>query len=195
MKVLGIGGSHRAGNTEALLARSLEGAASQGAETEMVLLRQLHMSWCGLCDDHCNRTGRCPLPDDMQRLYIKLRQAQGIVLASPIYFRSISGITKIMVDRCQALWVTKYRLHRPVADVPTPRPGIFIAVSNQEKTQEFPGAVTVARSFFSTLDVEYDGELLVGGLDRAEDVYQHPEYLERAFELGGRLVVRAASGF
>jgi len=187
VRVLGLGGSHRAGNTDALLERALAGAASQGAETELVLLRNLKLNICGLCDEHCNLTGQCPIQDDMQGLYLKLRQAHGLILASPVYFRSVSAQTKLMVDRCQALWATKYRLRRPVADVPTPRPGVFIAVSNQQKPQEYPAAITVVRSLFATLDIRYAGELLVGGLDRGDEVQQHPEYLERAFALGAEL--------
>lgn len=192
VKVLGIGGSHRVGNTDAMLSRAMEGAASGGVETELVLLRHLRIEVCGMCDDHCNRTGACPLNDGMQGLYAKLRQANGLILASPIYFRSISAQTKLMVDRCQTLWATKYLLHRSVSDAPTPRPGAFIAVSNQGKPQEYPGALTVVKSFFATLDFQYAGELLVGGMDWAGEVRQHPDHLEQAYKLGAELASRAA---
>ncbi|MBI2918209.1 MAG: flavodoxin family protein [Chloroflexi bacterium] len=187
VRVLGIGGSHRVGNADALLSRAMEGVACRGVEVELVLLRHLRIEVCGMCDEHCNRTGTCPLNDGMQGLYGKLRQANGLILASPIYFRSVSAQTKLMVDRCQTLWATKHLLHRPVSDAPTPRPGVFIAVSNQEKPQEYPGALTVVKSFFATLDFDYAGELLVGGMDWAGEVQGHPDQLERAFKLGVEL--------
>ncbi len=194
-KVLGIGGSHRVGNTDAMLVSAMEGAASQGVDTETVLLRHLRIGVCGLCDDHCNHTGVCPLDDGMQALHGKLRQAHGLILASPIYFRSVSAQTKLMIDRCQTLWATKYLLHRAVADVPVPRPGAFIAVSNQGKPQEYPGALTTVKSLFATLDITYAGELLIGGLDWAGQVKRHPEYLQQAYDLGARLASLAmASG-
>lgn len=185
IKVLGIAGSpRRGGNTEILLDRALGGATSQGAESEKLVLSELEIAPCLNCDD-CLTAGECSIPDHMDMVYPKLRQADCLILASPIFFRSVSAQTKAMIDRCQALWVTKYMLHRQVSD--RKRQGLFISVGHWKGEGNFRGAITVVRAFFATLDVKYEGELLFGGVEKKGEILQHPTACWEAFDAGARL--------
>ena len=115
MKVLGIAGSpRRGGNTDLLLEQAMVGAKSVGAETETIVLSKLSIEPCRHCDG-CLAEGQCVIDDDMQSIYPKLRQADRIILASPMFFMGITAQAKAMIDRCQALWAIKYVLHQPVA--------------------------------------------------------------------------------
>ena len=112
MKVLGINGSPRiGGNTDILLDKVLEGAESRGAQTEKVILNRLKFSPCQECEN-MRDDGTCLVEDDMQPLYKKIGEADAIVLASPIFFGSLSAQTKMMVDRFQCLWRAKYILKK-----------------------------------------------------------------------------------
>jgi multimeric flavodoxin WrbA len=129
LKVLGIAGSpRREGNTDQLLAQVMAGARGSGAETKTLKLCDLDIHPCRHCDG-CLETGKCVIKDDMQEVYGDLQSADRIAIASPMFFMSLSAQSKAMIDRCQSLWVTKYRLNLPVAtNSGGERRGVFIAV-------------------------------------------------------------------
>ncbi len=94
MKILGVSFSLRkGGNSETLLAEALKGAAQCGAETELYSLRNKDIGPCRGCMS-CKEAGVCALKDDMQEIYPRLEEAQGIILASPVYYYSISGLAR-----------------------------------------------------------------------------------------------------
>lgn len=102
MKVLGICGSPRLhGNTEVLLSRALAKAQEGGAEIELVTVSGKTISPCDACNA-CAKTGKCHINDDMQDIYPKLLEADGIIFSSPVYFWSISSQAKALIDRCYA---------------------------------------------------------------------------------------------
>jgi len=112
LKVLGIIGSARqGGNTELLLENTVDGAKAAGAEVEIIRLSDLKIEPCTNCGG-CDENGECIQQDDMQGLFEKLLTNDIILLASPIYFMGLSAWTKAFIDRCQSLWVRKYRLER-----------------------------------------------------------------------------------
>ena len=125
--VLAIYGSpRRKGNTALLLKRAVEGAREAGADVEEIVLRDLKMSPC-LEIYGCKETGRCAIKDDFQGVYDKLLACQGLMLASPIFFYTVSAHTKILMDRCQSLWVKRYWLEKtPFGKKEFKRKGLFI---------------------------------------------------------------------
>ncbi len=108
MKLLGICGSPRTGNTEWMMQRIMEDAAGLGVEVDIVLLRKLRIrqcDGCGTCQaDGMERQGLCRIRDDMQLIYPKLIQADALVLGTPVYFDMLSGQLKTFMDRTCALW-------------------------------------------------------------------------------------------
>jgi NAD(P)H-dependent FMN reductase len=188
LKVLGIAGSpRRDGNTDHLLRQVMAGASSQGAETKTVVLSELNISPCRHCDG-CIKTGKCVVEDDMQWLHTDLREADRIVLASPIFFMGVTAQTKAMIDRCQALWVIKYVLKLPVAINPAKeRMGIFISVGGTKLRNLFEPAKATVKSWFTTLDIEYTGELVFSGIDEIGSVHMHTTALKDAFSIGQKL--------
>ena len=97
MKVLGISGSpRRGGNTDILLDRILEGTESKGAEVEKIILNKLKFVPCQECEN-IKDDGTCIIEDDMQLVYEKIKQSDALILASPIFFGSLSAQTKMMI--------------------------------------------------------------------------------------------------
>jgi len=188
LKVLGIAGSpRRGGNSEILLDRALVGARDAGGDTEKLVLNRLKLRACQHCGG-CTSTGVCVVQDDMQDVLVRLREADVIILASPIYFMSISAQTKIMIDRCQALWVEKYVLKKPRPKRRGQRRGLFISVAGLEREDVFAGAIPVVKAFFATVDVTYTGNLLYRGIDKKGEIRQRSDALQEAYEAGQRLV-------
>jgi multimeric flavodoxin WrbA len=103
MKTLGILGSARkGGNTEILLDAALDESQQLGGATSRIILRDKVIAPCNGCMG-CARTGDCIVQDDMQEVYKEIREADGIIWASPVYFWSMSGLTKNALDRTYAL--------------------------------------------------------------------------------------------
>jgi multimeric flavodoxin WrbA len=191
MKILSISGSpRRMGNTDTLLEQAIAGAKSVGAEVEHIILRRLSIAPCIACN-RCFETGRCAVQDDFQPLYDKTLQADGIMLASPIFFMSVTGFTKAFIDRFQCLWALRYVLQLPIP--PPPREGrrraIFLSTAGGPKTR-FDCAKSVVRAFLDTVDGELVGTLCINAVDDKGDIEKHPQMLEQAFTLG----VQLASG-
>lgn len=189
MKILAIYGSpRRKGNTALLLKSAVSGAQNAGAQVEEIVLRDQKMSPC-LEIYGCKKTGRCVIKDDFQRVYDQLLACQGLMLASPIFFYTVSAHTKILMDRCQSLWVKKYWLEKqPFGQRDFKRKGLFISVGATMGKRLFDGTMLTVRYFFDPLDMELWRSLLYRGLDFEGDVSKHPEYLAEAYHAGKELV-------
>ena len=101
MKIVSIIGSPRGmrGNTGALLKIVLQGAESQGAETETIVIKGGEVKPCRGCDT-CHKKGVCPQKDAFAAIRQKAMEADGLVLASPNYIFHVSAQLKAFVDRC-----------------------------------------------------------------------------------------------
>ncbi len=184
MKVLGILGSPRKdGNSEILLDAALQGAEEAGAEIEKIRLTDMNYEACRECHG-CDDTGDCIVEDDMQKLYTKMIECDRIILASPVFFMGISAQAKAMIDRCQCLWVRKYRMKRIIGKGRDHRKGFLIAVGGSPNPEKFIAPVKVSRAFFATLDVDYGNEVLIAGVDTKGDINKHPSKIEETRQRG-----------
>jgi len=100
MKILGIIASPRSSNSQTvkLVKAVLSGARSKGASTELMDICKLNIEFCNACGI-CHKKGKCLKKDDFQALYKKMLDADGLVMGSPNYFRSITAQMKTMIDR------------------------------------------------------------------------------------------------
>ena len=185
IKIVAVYGSpRRKGNTSLLLKKAVQGATEAGAEVEEVVLRDLKFSPC-LEIYGCKETGRCVIQDDFQPVLDKLQASKGIMVASPIFFYAVSAHTKMLIERCQSLWVKKYWIDKiPYGRREPKRKGLFISVGATKGKRLFDGALLTIKYFFDVLDTELWKSLLYRGLDFEGDVLKHPEFLEEAYGAG-----------
>lgn len=110
MKIIGFSGSPRDnGNTEALVAEILKGAADAGAETEIFNLGQMNITPCKACQ-HCKENeGECATQDDMQIAYAKIRECDAFILGSPVYMWQMTAQAKIFTDRLYSTFMTGFQ--------------------------------------------------------------------------------------
>ena len=192
MYILGINGSpRRGGNTDILLDKVLEGAKAKGVKTEKVVLNALKFSPCQECDKLSN-DGSCIIEDDMQPLYKKIKEADAIILTSPIFFGSLSAQTKMMIDRFQCLWRAKYIFKKDIFK--RKKKGYFISVEASTRKDFFDGAKSIVKNFFVTIGTDYEEELFCSGVEEKGSILKYPCVLKKAFELGERIASGAGSG-
>jgi multimeric flavodoxin WrbA len=184
-RIIGISGSpRRGGNTELLLDKALEGAQGKGAEARKIILNELNFSPCQECEN-IKKDGTCIVEDDMQNIYPKIREADGIIIASPIFFGSVSAQTKMFIDRFQCLWVAKNIFKTYKFD--KKKIGAFICVEASQREDFFKNAKSIIKNFFATIDTVYKEELLCSGIDKRGAVLGKSKCLEAALNLGGKI--------
>jgi multimeric flavodoxin WrbA len=99
MKALGIVGSPReGGNCEFVTRHTLRAIAEEGIETELITLSGLNIGHCTGCYA-CQKEPRCIIEDDLEPIYEKMKRADGIILATPVYFSAASSLMKAFMDR------------------------------------------------------------------------------------------------
>jgi multimeric flavodoxin WrbA len=184
-KIVAVYGSpRRQGNTATLLKKAVEGANDAGARVEEIVLRDLKMSPC-LEIYGCNKAGECRLKDDFQKARDQILDCRGLMLASPVFFYTVSAHTKILMDRFQSLWVKKYRVEKTGQNQQKIlRKGLFIAAGATRGKKLFDGMLLSLRYFFDVIDMELWKALLYRGLDFEGDVLKFPEYLDEAYQAG-----------
>jgi len=107
MIILGIVASPRKnGNTEILVNEALEEAANLGAKTELWTIVNRKIEGCNACFG-CVPSGKCVIDDDMSELYRLLKQADGVIFGSPVYFWSVTSQAKTIIDRTSCFWADR----------------------------------------------------------------------------------------
>lgn len=181
-KVLGIVGSPRKnGNTHALVSRMLEGAAAEGAQTELLFLNELTINECDGC--HVCWMGKpCSKRDDMNALYERINKADALVLGTPVYWYAPTALMKGFMDRfvyynCEHN--RQYVQNKPV-----------LLTVPYEETDEATVAPVV--QFFekslSYLGMSLKDRLTVGGLEKKGAVTACADVMEQAYLQGKQLV-------
>jgi len=186
--ILAVYGSpRRHGNTATLLDAAVEGARDAGARVEKIVLRDLKISPC-LEIYGCKKTGECAIRDDFQSLRDKLLSAQGVMLASPIFFYAVSTHTKALMERFQSLWVKKHWIDNvPLGKPAYTRKGLFITVGATQGKKLFDGAILSVKYFFDVLDISLFKTLCYRGIDFEGDIEDHPEHIREAYDTGKAL--------
>lgn len=178
------GSPRRGGNTAVLLKRAVAGARDAGADVDEVVLRDCKMSPC-LEIYGCKKNGECAIKDDFQQVRDRILAGKGLMLATPIFFYTVSAHVKILMDRCQSLWVKKYWIDEVAFNDWEPvRKGLVISVGATKGKKLFDGMLLSMKYFFDVLDMELWDALLYRQLDFMGDVEKFPEYLDQAYQRG-----------
>lgn len=164
-KVLAIMGSPRKNkNTNDLLDALLENLSNEKFAINKIYLNDLDVKDCTGCE-YCNKTGNCAKKDDMGDLYDTIDSSQIIIVAAPVYFNSVNGMTKSMIDRCQRYWSLKYALGQEYKRNED-RIGIFLSVGGAPFTyDQFDGSIAVMDFFFRAVNAKYKGNFFVSNTD------------------------------
>ncbi|MGD8882847.1 MAG: NAD(P)H-dependent oxidoreductase [Desulfobacterales bacterium] len=174
MLVLGFQGSPRKkGNTSFLLSTFMQAAESLGAQTRMIEVTQKNII---PCKEYvvCEKKGFCPIDDDIKtEIYPLIRQAEVVVLATPIFFFNMTAQLKAVVDRCQLFWARKYKFK--LADpAKKAKRGFLLSVGASKGKSLFEGLQLTAKYFFDAIDARFDGSLTYRDIEGSKDMARHP---------------------
>jgi multimeric flavodoxin WrbA len=184
-----LGSPREKGNSTVLAKQIIRGVETVGAEAETVYLNGLNIKPCQGCYacKKKNSTG-CAVDDDMQSLYPKLVESDAWIIASPVYWFSMSAQTKIFMDRCFALW----NEDPPRNQISQKR--IAIAMSYGDSDPFNSGCVNALRSFQDTY--RYAGATIVGmvygSAEVSGEIASNAELMTQAEELGKKLVTHSS---
>ena len=182
--VIGIAGSPRKeGNSATLMRAALEGAVQAGAETKEVYLNGLTFKGCQGCDK-CSIGGKCILDDDLTPVLEELRQAEGWVLASPIYFDGVSGQLKTFFDRCHTFAIDPETQDAKRQLEGKRKAAVLVTYEDKPRDDYYQQAKILANYLgwmgdFGQVEIISEGTL--GPRDAAMN---RPELLDRAEKLG-----------
>jgi len=177
-----VGSPRKKGNSATLAKEVAAGAEEKGAELEFCYLHDMKIQPCSACDGCQDEAGKeCVIEDDMQALYPKLIQADVLVIASPIYWFTVSSQTKLFMDRWYALRAQEY------AAFARKRIGIVLTYADMDPFSS--GAVNALRTFqdaFHFLGSKIVG-MVYGSASAPGEVRNNPDLMKRARELGKEL--------
>jgi multimeric flavodoxin WrbA len=183
MRILILKGSPREhGNSSILADQTALGARESGAVVECVDLFKMNIKPCDACD-FCQKTGEgeCSLDDDMQLLYPKLRETDAIVLASPIYWFTMSAQLKLCMDRWYAL------VNSDGCELKGKRFGVLLTYGDTDPYAS--GAINAIRTIQDAcryIKAEIAG-IVYGSATDAGDIQEQPEIMKQAYQLGQKL--------
>jgi putative NADPH-quinone reductase len=187
--VIGILGSPLSeGNTAKLLEQALKGAAVAGCSTETIVVNNLDYQPC-MEMMFCREHDTCIMDDDMQQVYGKIRDADSIVIATPVMTMGIPGKLKSFMDRCQIFFMAKYVRNQSLvtAEKKKVRRGLFICISGMKIPEVFIGAKLTAKAYFDIIDCPYADELLISDMDTIRDIRTRQDLLDAAYAKGRAL--------
>lgn len=194
MLVLGFQGSpRRKGNTSYLLATFMQAAEKLGAQTEIIEVTRKEIIPCKELVV-CEKKGYCPIDDDVKTdIYPLIRQAEVVVLATPIFFFNMTAQLKAVVDRCQLFWARKYRFNLTDPAKKTKR-GFLLSVGASKGKSLFEGLQLTAKYFFDAIDARFAGSLTYREIESPKDMARHPTVIadveKAAADLIGPLIGR-----
>lgn len=175
-KILVLLGSPRKNENTELLANSfVAGALEAGHEVEIIRLQNQNISACLGCNYCMKNQGKCVQKDDMQTIYEKFKNADVIVLATPLYFFNFSTQMKAVIDRFYAV-LNGNRPHKQSV--------LLIAYGSQD-SHEIDTLVAQYRMTASALNWENLGEIAAKGVLEKGEITNH-HALAEAKALGKR---------
>jgi multimeric flavodoxin WrbA len=190
-RIIGLLGSPLpGGNTAQLLDRALSGAKDAGCDVEKIAID--HIDFNGAMDMVFSADPtKCTLDVGLKTIYRKFREADGIIVATPVMTMGIPGRLKSFMDLFQAFFISKYILKSPLvpAEKIGKRRGLFISIAGMDCPTVFDGSKTTVTAFFEILDFKYADDLLINDMDTIRDLKTRPELLKAAYDKGAALAM------
>jgi len=183
-----LGSPRKNGNSATVAARLMSRMAELGAEVETICLNELNYRGCQGCYACKNGSEECVLQDDLTAVLEKVRNADALVLASPVYYGDVSGQLKNFIDRTFCFLKPKYYA-RPDCSRLAPGKG-FAMILTQGHLDEnrFADVFPRYNEFFQWYGYR-SGALLRGiGISELSNVAKREYLMDGAWELAEKLV-------
>jgi len=191
MKLLAINGSRRKkGNTSYLIQSLLVPADRDGVQTEIIFLGDYNIGGCTGCEG-CKSNWECVIKDDFAQLVKKIDDADGIILASPTYWYSVTSDMKRFIDRCYSLiqfpvsrkeWIAKYQGTGKVC--------VTAAICEQSETSAMGNTLSLLTDFSRDIGLDVIEAVKGLGFFEAGSITADHNLLQKAEMTGQKLFDR-----
>ena len=160
-------------NSDTLAASFARGAKEAGNTVETVSLKGKNIGFCKGCMA-CLKTQKCAIRDDAAAIAQKVKNADVLVFATPVYYYSVSGQLKTVLDRCNPLFASAYAF----------RQVYLLATAAEEGKSAVEGSVKGMQGWINCFEkAELAGTVFAGGVDAAGEIAGRPVW-EEAYEAG-----------
>lgn len=168
-----VGSARKGGNTE-LLADAFVKGAQEHHEVSMIFAANVKVNGCIGCNAcYSDEKHRCIQKDDMEQIYAQLKDADAIVIATPVYFYNVSSQLKCIIDR----------LHNPIRDEFKVKTLFLLAVAADTDSAVFDSIKVMYRSVLHYFHLKDGGMITVPGVKNRGDIIGN-KALEGAYQLG-----------
>ena len=162
----------KGGNSETLAAFFAKGAEEAGHKVETVYLREKNYSFCKGCLA-CLKLGHCVIDDDAVEIAARMHDADVLVFATPVYYYSVSGQLKTMLDRANPLFDSDYAFTK----------AYLLATAAEDGEETVEGTVKAVQGWVDCFErCELAGTVFAGGVNDVGDIAGHPA-LEKAYQM------------
>ena len=177
-KVLVITTSLRAkSNSDRLAYEMIRGAKDAGHEVEHISLKGKDIRFCIGCLA-CQKTQKCVLKDDAIEIAEKVKEAETLVFATPIYYYEMSGQMKTLLDRLNPLYPSDYRFRKVY----------MLSVATEDEDYVPEKAVSGLQGWVDCFEkAEFAGSLFCGGISDPNEASGRSVELDEAYEFGKSL--------
>lgn len=174
-KVLIISTSLRDKSNSEILAKECEkGARDAGHDVEFLSLRGKDIRFCIGCLS-CQKTGSCVRKDDVPEIMAKVKEAEVVVFATPIYYYEMSGQMKTLLDRLNPLYDSNYCF----------RDIYMIATAAEDESTTVEKAYNGLQGWVDCFErAALKGYVFGGSINDAGEAVQHAEVMRQAYDLG-----------
>ena len=173
-RVLIISSSPRkGGNSETLAAAFAKGAQEAGNQVETVYLRETQIGFCKGCFA-CLKLGHCVIQDDAVEIAAKMHDADVLVFVTPVYYYSVSGQLKTILDRANPIYDTDYAFTK----------AYLLATAAEDEPETVEGTEKAVQGWVDCFPrCELVETVFAGGVNEAGEIAGHPA-LEKAYQVG-----------
>ena len=163
----------KGGNSETLAASFAKGAQEAGNRVETVYLREKQYGFCKGCFA-CRKLGHCVINDDAVEIVAKMHDADVLVFVTPVYYYSVSGQLKTILDRANPIYDTDYAFTK----------AYLLATAAEDEPETVEGTEKAVQGWVDCFPrCELVETVFAGGVNEAGEIAGHPA-LEKAYQVG-----------
>lgn len=163
----------KGGNSETLAASFAKGAQEAGNRVETVYLREKQYSFCKGCFA-CRKLGHCVINDDAVELAARMHDADVLVFVMPVYYYSVSGQLKTILDRANPIYDTDYAFTK----------AYLLATAAEDEPETVEGTEKAVQGWVDCFPrCELVETVFAGGVNEVGEIVGHPA-LEKAYQVG-----------
>jgi len=176
------------GNTARLLDEAIRGAKEAGCEVEKLEVAHMDVLPC-MEFFQCMGSETCLIQDEMEGIFRKFRELDGLIVATPVMTMGVPGRLKSFIDRFQVFYMAKYHRGRSLISPEhrKKRRMLFISIAGMNIPNVFDGIRMTMQAFGEIIDCPLWDEVLQNDMDTIRDIRTRPEVMEAAYRKGYEL--------